>query len=117
MSKCFVSHVSLSLSFVLSAPSILCAELAPHIVDRIERSLKGKVIASAPVSSSAVRCHEEHRMIDMGQRNMPVVAEKCLMEDGTWQTGTDYNIQFLSKTGKIMLLRVNPDTGKLEYIN
>lgn len=92
-------------------------KLSPYVIDRLERSLQGRVIASQPVSVDAERCYEETRILNMGDNPMPVVAEKCLMSDGSWRTGTDYKVQFMSKSGKIIFLVVNPDTGKLEYLN
>ncbi|MCH2037505.1 MAG: HTTM domain-containing protein [Rickettsiales bacterium] len=92
-------------------------KLSPYIIDRLERSLKGRVISSQPVNVDAIRCYEETRILNMGDKPMPVVAEKCLMSDGSWRTGTDYKVQFMAKSGKILFLVVNPDTGKLEYLN
>ncbi|MBL0319100.1 MAG: hypothetical protein IPP74_07405 [Alphaproteobacteria bacterium] len=98
----------------VSAQENTNSNLPPRVIETIQQQFKGRVVGVVPQSSATeANCREYTTTIKIAGVAKKALGTVCKGTDGTWNNVNLYQVQVLTRQGKVILVVVDGLSGRV----
>ncbi len=89
------------------------ASLSPRVIEDIQQQFKGRVVGVMAHTGHVENCREYTTRITISGSDKPASGTVCKGQDGSWNKVNLYQVQVLTREGKVILVIVDGASSRV----